>query len=232
MPFINKIQGINEEGNSLKRIAIKVAAILASQAIVAFLFMHFFTGKTSRDNSRRFADYDAKISVMEDMVDHATQKHNKDIAELAKSVGKMGSINQGILQTINTLSEEFRKMKPVSEEVNISSAQLQQALDSQSPHTEETSILTDAAPQNNMWSLRIVTLQNIEKNKKGAEELIAYLQSNGIHKARIYQYGKLLSVDVGDFADVSADEAKKLREKIRGINYKGSTFKDAYFVQY
>ena len=232
MSFINKIQGINVGGNSLKRIAIKVAAILASQAVVAFLFMHFFTGKTSRDNSRRFADYDAKISVMEDMVDHATQKHNKDITELAKAVDKMGSINQGILQTINTLSEEFRKMKPVSEEANISSEQLQQAQDSQSSKTEDPSILTDSASQNNMWRLRIVTLQNIEKNKKGAEELIAYLRSKGIHKARIYQYGKLLSVDVGDFADVSADEAKNLREKIREITYKGSTFKDAYFVQY
>lgn len=229
IPFIDKTKGINLKGNDIKWFAIKVAAILASQAIVAFLFMLIFTSKSGKDNNQRFADFDTKISTLENLVAQETQKHNKNVAELAKSIDTMGRINQGILGTINTLSEEIRKMNPVSEEV---SAGQQQEQKNQVSQTGEPPSSTDTPSQDNMWHLRVVTLQNVEKNKKGAEELAEYLQSKGIHNTRIYQYGKMLSVDVGNFADISEDEAKNLKAKIMEINFRGSTFKDAYFVQY
>ncbi|MCF6150383.1 MAG: hypothetical protein E3K37_17245 [Candidatus Kuenenia sp.] len=227
IPFIDKTKGINLKGNGIKWFAIKVVAILASQAIVAFLFMFFYVGKSSRDNNQRFTDFDAKISAIETLVNQTAQKHNKDVAGLAKSVDTMGRINQGILGTINTLSEEFRKMNQETEE-----ASADQEQEYQVSQAEESPPSTNTPPKDNMWHLRVVTLQNAEKNKKGAEELTEYLQSKGIHDAKIYQYGKLLSVDVGDFEDISADAAKNLREKIMEITFKGSTFKDAYFVQY
>ncbi|MBM4054294.1 MAG: hypothetical protein FJ264_06425 [Planctomycetes bacterium] len=230
MSFIGKTKGINVKGNDLKWFAIKVAAILASQAIVAFLFMLFYVEKSSKDNSQRFADYDTKISAIENLVAQTTQKQNKDIAGLAKSIDTMGRINQSILGTINNLSEEFRKMSPVTEEAP--AEQQQQKQESTASQTEEPSSSGAAPPQGNTWHLRIVTLQNMEKNKKGLEELVEFLQSKGIHEARLFQYGKLMSVDVGDFADVADDAAKNLKTKIMEISYKGSTFKDAYFVQY
>ena len=229
-PAIDKTKEINLKGSGLTWTAIKVAAILASQAVVAFLFVLFMMARSGKDNNQRFANFDAKINAVENLVAQATQKNSNDITELARSVDTMSRVNQGMLGTMNTLSEAIRKISPPMEVA--SSEKQRQEQKSQASQTEHPSSTPNTPPQGNLWHLRVVTLQNIEKNKKGAEELAEYLRSKGIPEVRVCQSGKLLSVDAGDFADMSAVEAKSLKEKIVEITYKGKTFKDAYFVQY
>jgi outer membrane murein-binding lipoprotein Lpp len=84
------------------------------------------------------------------------------------------------------------------------------------------------------YHLRIISLPNNRHSEQVARSIASYLSSQGITGAipRLSS-GKHWVVDIGTFTSIRSSDASTLKEKVRGLRYRGiRQFKDAYYVPY
>lgn len=83
------------------------------------------------------------------------------------------------------------------------------------------------------YHLRIISLPGNAQGEKTAQEMARFLSSQNIANATPRKSGNFWVIDVGHFDSIRSSDATSLKEKVRGMRYKGiEQFRSAYFAQY
>ncbi len=79
------------------------------------------------------------------------------------------------------------------------------------------------------YTIRTITLDSGMKDR--AADLEKFFKEKGFSSVRVRQAGDKLVVEVGGYASINSAEAREALGKVRSLNHKYDSFRDAFFVK-
>ena len=92
---------------------------------------------------------------------------------------------------------------------------------------------TGARSGGGKYHLRIISLPGDARHQKIVQEMASFLRSKGIQDVNPRRSGRFWVIDIGNFASIRSSQAVALKNKVRGLSYRGvKQFRSAYFAEY